>query len=1192
MTTTVKKYHKSTKCLTLSDFQSPQLAITELNLLNLEDHQREEKLTASSPNKCTARNGAVATSTTTTDFKSVPQTEESSISTTLSKAAPFSNVSTPLFSSITYNSVQNDKTMATAAAALGSGCTPSLSTHLISGVKVSNIGVIDCSMNSTSSVTLNNSSIALNDKDINSTKIEKLLGNKSGGSSNNDVESYHSTGSSGNIGGRLKFFKNGKVILELARSKEGSKSRWISVPRKVFRTPSATSSTVTPTLATSIACNKNESLASLSFSDDNSSIQSSPWQREHCWKQQSPRNGISNAMSFYYQRPKYVILTKVAYVIARRKRRRPHDTNVCPGNFIFESNKQMLEENQSAKILGTPTLLKQFHQHDLRKVNVKQDSDIKCKTRNNELNFGLINEEDGCSSSSTATLTGYDCIDDRMGAKTPTPSSNSSPHSPCHDKPFENKDPKEKQASATKDNTFTDLEHTDKVEHADLISTIEENERPGPTLNGNESEVSNVNTQSVKVYFKDEHDQRSDDKRFKNAKIRHKLNTIVQKLIDRMPLRLAQLSKLKQSVGPTNSFCGSTNPPSQKVSPSNASTTTRLVEYPQHHVSPRKRILREFEKVSLEDNSNLAGGKRSRAKSNASSSSTSPHHSIKSPNSRNNINASSNINQSVSCGNSSIRSSSTTYSKSETTESINTTAPTRLYSSYSIHSLLGGNVCSSTIPSGPNKITNETLGISSKGYHTQHQHVSLQTNYSDPSYLRAMLASPNSPEQCNMGCGGKSPSTSASKKRSPPYVSPSHDIHINSDVGTLNNKTRCPSEQTNSVDTTSTILSGSHSHLHSQNKGFYVPYIPLSKYVPQTSTSVSTESTSSISPSSSGTLDARSPRHLSAFSRTSSPASISSGILANQSTSSIGNSRENSPPTSRATSDSPRDNIPRTVPKKTASIRRQFASPNVVALSIGSSSSGERHSEDIYSIQDHQTPVPLVNTCSSGNHQLLRGSPNNTVPSPLHPYYMYSPVASNDSSNQVPRSSPVSTSTFSVGPGGTNNSAAPAVAAASYIPSVLPTAYMNPYFALAALRQPQLWTHYGGLSLPLHLSSVAASASLRLSPPAFHTFAYSGVNAAMAAVVQQQQQQQQVLASSALMHAHNQTSASAVPNNHQAINACGIRQVSAGTMTERTTELDASFIANNTTGIELVTEEVSISKKEHSTDVPLNLSKH
>lgn len=102
---------------------------------------------------------------------------------------------------------------AAAAAALGSGCTASLSAHLISGVvgsevKVSNIGVIDCSTNSVSSVTLNNSSNAISDKDINNSKTEILLGNRNGGSGNNDTEAYNSSDSSGNIGGRLKFFKS------------------------------------------------------------------------------------------------------------------------------------------------------------------------------------------------------------------------------------------------------------------------------------------------------------------------------------------------------------------------------------------------------------------------------------------------------------------------------------------------------------------------------------------------------------------------------------------------------------------------------------------------------------------------------------------------------------------------------------------------------------------------------------------------------------------------------------------------------------------------------------------------------------------------------------------------------------------------------------------------------------------------
>lgn len=104
--------------------------------------------------------------------------------------------------------------------------------------------------------------------------------------------STHSSSSSNNssYGGRLQFFKgkfkinshflpydnktnvemsrphlDGKFILELARSKDGDKSGWVSVTRKTFRPPSAaTSATVTPTSAVATAYPKNENSTSLS----------------------------------------------------------------------------------------------------------------------------------------------------------------------------------------------------------------------------------------------------------------------------------------------------------------------------------------------------------------------------------------------------------------------------------------------------------------------------------------------------------------------------------------------------------------------------------------------------------------------------------------------------------------------------------------------------------------------------------------------------------------------------------------------------------------------------------------------------------------------------------------------------------------------------------------------------------------
>uniref|UniRef100_A0A8W7Q0P8 Uncharacterized protein n=1 Tax=Anopheles coluzzii TaxID=1518534 RepID=A0A8W7Q0P8_ANOCL len=65
-------------------------------------------------------------------------------------------------------------------------------------------------------------------------------------------------------------------------------------------------------------------------SDDNSSIQSSPWQRDHCWKQANPRPNISKELSLYYFRPLKARghLTHDRRSWCRRKRRRPYDSHL------------------------------------------------------------------------------------------------------------------------------------------------------------------------------------------------------------------------------------------------------------------------------------------------------------------------------------------------------------------------------------------------------------------------------------------------------------------------------------------------------------------------------------------------------------------------------------------------------------------------------------------------------------------------------------------------------------------------------------------------------------------------------------------------------------------------------------------------------------------------------------------------
>jgi hypothetical protein len=63
-------------------------------------------------------------------------------------------------------------------------------------------------------------------------------------------------------------------------------------------------------------------LCVIQVSDDNSSIQSSPWQRDHSWKQSSPRRNQSKEMVFYFWRPKHKRTNSTI-----RKCRRPYFTN-------------------------------------------------------------------------------------------------------------------------------------------------------------------------------------------------------------------------------------------------------------------------------------------------------------------------------------------------------------------------------------------------------------------------------------------------------------------------------------------------------------------------------------------------------------------------------------------------------------------------------------------------------------------------------------------------------------------------------------------------------------------------------------------------------------------------------------------------------------------------------------------------
>ncbi|XP_047511995.1 protein hairless [Pieris napi] len=118
-------------------------------------------------------------------------------------------------------------------------------------------------------------------------------------------------------GGRLKFFKDGKFILELVRG--GERAGWVSVPRKTFWPPAGAPGTPPPPHAAA-PC------ATLSLSDDNSSLHSSPCasHRDHAFKQPAPRRNLSKELAMYYCRPS-TLSAALVRAASRLKRRRPHD---------------------------------------------------------------------------------------------------------------------------------------------------------------------------------------------------------------------------------------------------------------------------------------------------------------------------------------------------------------------------------------------------------------------------------------------------------------------------------------------------------------------------------------------------------------------------------------------------------------------------------------------------------------------------------------------------------------------------------------------------------------------------------------------------------------------------------------------------------------------------------------------------
>ncbi|KAL1110312.1 hypothetical protein AAG570_007845 [Ranatra chinensis] len=114
---------------------------------------------------------------------------------------------------------------------------------------------------------------------------------------------------------------------------------WIPVPKKTYW----------PVVGTP----RQESSASLSVSDDNSSIQSSPWQRDHCWKQTTPRQNISQELEFNMVRPSCLRKLRYTSQAVRAKRRKPSDMTTVDQSLMVKVRVKLCKRNPLDGVIQT-----------------------------------------------------------------------------------------------------------------------------------------------------------------------------------------------------------------------------------------------------------------------------------------------------------------------------------------------------------------------------------------------------------------------------------------------------------------------------------------------------------------------------------------------------------------------------------------------------------------------------------------------------------------------------------------------------------------------------------------------------------------------------------------------------------------------------------------------------------------------
>lgn len=557
---------------------------------------------------------------------------------------------------------------------------------------------------------------------------------------------------------------------------------------------------------------------------------------------------------------------------------------------------------------------------------------------------------------------------------------------------------KEKAAAAVKkeEETSVDVVDSAKLNESNDEENVDEKKS---TTTARVDEVSDENEMAVDC-------EKSEEKlpTKSTALKRPKLNDILQKLIDK-------LAEQPQNVVGMQTGPGA----GALLSSGNGTTRSSDLGYYQQHVSPRKRILREFEKVSLEDAANTSSTKRSRSKgcANAPASSANGSRTID--------------------GSPKTTQSSTLYPIGQSNVTPTTSRP---ISSYSITSLLGHNSSSGnsnstakldngqrTSPKSPpqpstgrmpkkkSPINGSTsvgspVGLTSSSFGSHRSPMNSPVNYGGRSTRSPDLNSPSPDHHHSMrnhaqryAFGSTAASISSPTSGFHPYLPTSRASPLSSSTGALSPNTldryRANYRAAASPTGTSSSSVSGPSHAYASANGS--PNAHMMRYSPSTYGGSAAQTTSPQQKSSPYHINSLLP-HAADTSNGNAP--VCRNIDHDQAKTEASPRTTKAPAaTTTSTTSTSNNNTPtRTIPKKTASLRQQFGS----SLSPSESKATENRSRSPESMHKHQPPMPRFTAAELEHHQAYLAAaamhsrnasspptlPPSAQSSPLHPFYM------------------------------------------------------------------------------------------------------------------------------------------------------------------------------------------------------------